>query len=183
MSKSLRIVGRDHWIRRAIEQRTVVAVTDGLYMRDIHPHACSAAGISKDSQGDGSRQNSNHTWRSQDHGLPLGEKDADHYLSSRQSITDIFDIHLHDYPPRTHSLQEIPQGPGWLTLSARPRSGRNRIGATRPKNLGENPSPNRHRFQGQKKGQYRGLEKRRSRGQRMGERTSTHRKYDPAELL
>ena len=45
MWKSLRIVGDEQWIRRSIERGTVVAVTDGSYMREMYPQVSSAAFI------------------------------------------------------------------------------------------------------------------------------------------
>ena len=45
MWRSLQILGNDNWLKRAIERRTLVAVTDGSYMREMHPSVCSAAFI------------------------------------------------------------------------------------------------------------------------------------------
>ena len=53
MWKSLRIVGDDQWIRRAIERGTLVAVTDGSYMREMYSNVCSAAFILESSEGTG----------------------------------------------------------------------------------------------------------------------------------
>ena len=43
MWRSLQILGNDGWLKRAIEGRTLVAVTDGSYMREMYPHVCLAA--------------------------------------------------------------------------------------------------------------------------------------------
>ena len=43
MWKSLRIVGDDNWIRDAIKGGTLVAVTDGSYIKERYPSLCSAA--------------------------------------------------------------------------------------------------------------------------------------------
>ena len=53
MWKSLRILGNDGWLKRAIERRTLVAVTDGSYMREMYPEVCSAAFILECREGSG----------------------------------------------------------------------------------------------------------------------------------
>ena len=53
MWKSLRILGNDVWLKRAIERRTLVAVTDGSYMREMYPEVCSAAFILECREGSG----------------------------------------------------------------------------------------------------------------------------------
>ena len=40
MWKYLRIVGSDEWIKYAIEGWTLVAVTDGSYIKERYPHLC-----------------------------------------------------------------------------------------------------------------------------------------------
>ena len=45
MWKSLRLVGSDEWIKDTIEGWTLVAVTDGSYIKERYPHLCSAAFI------------------------------------------------------------------------------------------------------------------------------------------
>ena len=45
MWKSLRILGNDGWLKRAIERHTLVVVTDGSYMREMYPEVCLAAFI------------------------------------------------------------------------------------------------------------------------------------------
>ena len=51
MWKSLRLVGSDEWIKDAIEGGTLVAVTDGSYIKERYPHLCSAAFILECSKG------------------------------------------------------------------------------------------------------------------------------------
>ena len=51
MWKSLRILRNDGWIKEAIEGGTIVAVTDGSYMREMYPDICSAAFILECSKG------------------------------------------------------------------------------------------------------------------------------------
>ena len=46
-------MGEDGWLKRAIERGTLVAVTDGSYMRELLPSLCSAAFILKCSEGSG----------------------------------------------------------------------------------------------------------------------------------
>ena len=53
MWKSLRLVGSDEWIKDAIEGWTLVAVTNGSYIKEKYPHLCSAAFILKCSKGSG----------------------------------------------------------------------------------------------------------------------------------
>ena len=53
MWKSLRLVGSDEWIKEAIEGGTLVAVTDGSYIKERYPHFCSAAFILECSKGSG----------------------------------------------------------------------------------------------------------------------------------
>ena len=53
MWKTLRLMGEDGWLKRAIERGTLVAVTDGSYMRELLPSLCSAAFILKCSEGSG----------------------------------------------------------------------------------------------------------------------------------
>ena len=43
MWKSLRLVGSDEWIIDAIKLWTLVAVTDGSYIKERYPHLCSVA--------------------------------------------------------------------------------------------------------------------------------------------
>ena len=45
MWKSLRLVGSDEWIKDAIKGGTLVAVTDGSFIKERYPHLCSAAFI------------------------------------------------------------------------------------------------------------------------------------------
>ena len=53
MWKSLRLVGSDEWIKDAIEGWTLVAVTDGSYIKERYPHLFSAAFILECSKGSG----------------------------------------------------------------------------------------------------------------------------------
>ncbi len=53
MWRSLKILGNDSWLRKAIEGRTLIAVTDGSYMREMYPQVCSAAFILECSKGSG----------------------------------------------------------------------------------------------------------------------------------
>ena len=53
MWKSLRLVGSDEWIKDAIEGWTLVAVTDGSYIKERYPHLCSAAFVLECSKGSG----------------------------------------------------------------------------------------------------------------------------------
>jgi hypothetical protein len=43
MWENLQWVGKDHWIAEAIEDGTLIAVTDGSYMKDLYPNINSAA--------------------------------------------------------------------------------------------------------------------------------------------
>ena len=43
MWENLEWVGDDHWIADAIEDGTLIAVTDGSYMKDLYPNIHSAA--------------------------------------------------------------------------------------------------------------------------------------------
>ena len=47
------MVGDDHWIRDAIDAGSCIAVSDGSFIREIHPHLCSAAFIMECTQGRG----------------------------------------------------------------------------------------------------------------------------------
>ena len=40
---SLRLVGEYNWLGEAIQDRTCLAVTDGLYIKELYPDLCSAA--------------------------------------------------------------------------------------------------------------------------------------------
>ena len=53
MWKSLRILGNDDWLKRAIERCTLVVVIDGSYMREMYPNVCLAALILECSEGSG----------------------------------------------------------------------------------------------------------------------------------
>ena len=53
MWKSLRILVNDGWIKEAIEGGTLVAVTDGSYMREMYPEIFLAAFILECSKGSG----------------------------------------------------------------------------------------------------------------------------------
>ena len=53
MWNSLRLVGSDEWIKDEIEGWTLVAVTDGSYIKERYPHLCSAAFILECSTGSG----------------------------------------------------------------------------------------------------------------------------------
>ena len=53
MWKALRLVGDNVWIRGVIERGTLIAVTDGSYMRELLPNLCSAAFILECSEGSG----------------------------------------------------------------------------------------------------------------------------------
>jgi hypothetical protein len=43
MWENLQWVGNDHWIAEAIEDGTLIAITDGSYMKDLYPNIHSAA--------------------------------------------------------------------------------------------------------------------------------------------
>ena len=53
MWRSLKIIGNDGWLKKAIEEHTLIAVTDGSYMREMYPQVCSAAFILECSKGTG----------------------------------------------------------------------------------------------------------------------------------
>ena len=53
MWKSLRLVGSDEWIKDAIEGWTLVAITDGSYIKERYTHLCLAAFILECSKGTG----------------------------------------------------------------------------------------------------------------------------------
>ena len=53
MWKSLQLVGSDEWIKDAIEGWTLVAVTDGSYIKERYPHLCPEAFILECSKGSG----------------------------------------------------------------------------------------------------------------------------------
>ena len=53
MWNSLRIVGDESWIKRAIERGTLVSVTNDSYIREMYPQVCSAAFILECSEGTG----------------------------------------------------------------------------------------------------------------------------------
>lgn len=51
MWKALRLQGNDGWLEEAIAHGTLRAVTDGSYIRELHPELCSAAFILECSEG------------------------------------------------------------------------------------------------------------------------------------
>lgn len=53
MWRSLWLTGDDGWLEEAIEHGTLVAVTDGSYIKEMHPELCSAAYILECSEGRG----------------------------------------------------------------------------------------------------------------------------------
>jgi hypothetical protein len=53
MWENLQWVGDDHWIAEAIEDGTLIAVTDGSYMKDLYPNIHSAALVLKCMKGRG----------------------------------------------------------------------------------------------------------------------------------
>ena len=53
MWKSLQLVGSDEGIKGAIEGSTLVAVTDGSYIKERYPHLCSSAFLLKCRKGSG----------------------------------------------------------------------------------------------------------------------------------
>jgi hypothetical protein len=53
MWENLTIRGEVSWLAEAITENTLVAVTDGLYMKEIYPHINSAAFVFKCSKGRG----------------------------------------------------------------------------------------------------------------------------------
>ena len=62
MWRSLTIVGDDNWIRDAIGGGTLVAVTDGSYIKKSYPSLCSAAFVLKCSKGGGGMFDSFAEW-------------------------------------------------------------------------------------------------------------------------
>ena len=50
---SLVLTGDEGWLLETIEEGTCVAVTDGLYIRELFPDVCSAAFVLECSQGRG----------------------------------------------------------------------------------------------------------------------------------
>ena len=53
MWDSLWLVGDDHWIEESIRPGSLVAVTDGSYIRERYPNLCSAAFVFECSGGRG----------------------------------------------------------------------------------------------------------------------------------
>jgi hypothetical protein len=53
MWENLQWVGDDNWIAEAIDDGSLIAVTDGLYMKDIYPNIHSAALVLECSKGQG----------------------------------------------------------------------------------------------------------------------------------
>ena len=53
MWKSLRILGNDGWLKRAIERRTLAAVIDGSYTQERYPNVCLEAFIVECREGSG----------------------------------------------------------------------------------------------------------------------------------
>ena len=53
MWDSLRLVGDDHWIEDSIRTGSLVAVTDGSYIKERYPNLCSAAFVFECSEGRG----------------------------------------------------------------------------------------------------------------------------------
>jgi hypothetical protein len=53
MWENLEWVGDDHWIADAIEDGTLIAVTDGSYMKDLYPNIHSAALVLECAKGRG----------------------------------------------------------------------------------------------------------------------------------
>ena len=49
----LRLVGEESWLEEAIQDRTCLAVIDGLYMKELYPDLCSAAFFLECSKGRG----------------------------------------------------------------------------------------------------------------------------------
>ena len=49
----LRLVGEESWLEEAIQDRTCLAVTDGLYMKELYPDLCSAAFVLECTKGRG----------------------------------------------------------------------------------------------------------------------------------
>ncbi len=53
MWENLYWVGDDHWIAEVIEDGTLIAVTDGYYMKDLYPNIHSAALLLECTKGHG----------------------------------------------------------------------------------------------------------------------------------
>ena len=53
MWRSLRLVGNDDWMYDAIAEGTLIAVTDGSYIRELFPNVCSCAFVLECTQGRG----------------------------------------------------------------------------------------------------------------------------------
>ena len=53
MWESLRLFGNEDWIKRAIENGSLICVTDGSYMKEMVPELCSAAFILECKEGTG----------------------------------------------------------------------------------------------------------------------------------
>ena len=53
MWDSLRLVGDETWIEEAIADNSCTAVTDGSYIKELHPNICSAAFMFECSKGRG----------------------------------------------------------------------------------------------------------------------------------
>ncbi len=53
MWENLQWVGDDHWIAEAIEDGTLIAVTDGSYMKDLYPNIHSVALVLECTKGRG----------------------------------------------------------------------------------------------------------------------------------
>ena len=53
MWKSLKLVGEEDWIFTAIREGTLIAVTDGSYIRELFPNVCSCAFVLECTQGRG----------------------------------------------------------------------------------------------------------------------------------
>ena len=51
--ENLQMVGDDHWIRDAIFSGSCIAVSDGSFIREMHPHLCSTAFIMECTHGRG----------------------------------------------------------------------------------------------------------------------------------
>ena len=51
--EDLAMIGDDHWIRDAIQAKSCIAVADGSYIKQIHPHLCSTAFIMECTEGRG----------------------------------------------------------------------------------------------------------------------------------
>ena len=53
MWESLQMIGEDNWIKEAIADNSCMAVTDGSYIKEIHPELCATAFIIECSKGRG----------------------------------------------------------------------------------------------------------------------------------